>query len=162
MGNSNIGSVKRYVHEMVRAGKLLIAELIILILLGGSSVAKENLVIGSPYKYNLQQNTYITTGDNPEVMKMSLRFQYQISCSLRLGGSEKIYDEISPRLLEEKTPSNLKGASFAVIYFVSGATQQFIFGTLADGKGRSNGKNVFVKSKDWNCQLFDTQKPGQQ
>ena len=131
--------------------------LVILVVLGTSADAKESLVIGSPYENNWQQDIHITTGDDPSVAKESLRFQYQISCGHRMGASESIYKSLSPLLLSDENPLVLKGASLAVIYFVSTRTQQFVFGTLADIKGRSNGKRVFVKSKDWDCNLYNAQ-----
>lgn len=143
---------------LIKYAKRSVATSIALLsLLQGFSFADE-VTIGAPYQNNLQQDAFLDNPDDPALAEKLKRFQYQISCTHLIGTSENIYKSISPLVRSSDKPMGLKGASFGVIYFVSGQTRQYIYGTLADSRGRSNGKKIYVPSEDWDCQLFNAQK----
>ncbi len=121
-------------------------------------IAKEALVIGSPYEKNLQRYSIDDGSDDSSDAKEQGRFQYQISCTHRKGAHATLYEGISPLVVSKRklaTPDNL---SLGVAYFVSNQTSQFIFGSFAYIDGRSDGKKYFVRSTDWECKLYDSLK----
>lgn len=113
-------------------------------------IGNDSVVIGSPVpKTDKDGSDGVVDPDTLQERNLHSR-GYSVSCTPRYDAV--IFSAPDLRRHYDDTKVN-QFWTMGVIYFITARGKQFIYGTLADPRGSSDGRPVYALASDWDCKL---------